>query len=169
MQTPALNTKTPASHIYHQTWQSALRIYLGSLVFAAGIMLLIGRAIHMAWGSTIFLLAVLTVTRWFRRGRGASLHVTPEGFTYRSMGLWFSARWTDVARIGPAPYAAVRWLYGETLVVPGGVVPLHSPMFGTYADRWPRCVPLAWFAPQWRTSALGDDIRQYAPWLIEAR
>jgi len=92
-----------------------------------------------------------------------TLLVSPDGIEYHLPQRTITADWRDVERIGYLHNRWRRWQIGEGLWLTGYRVTVGLPTTWRFADAF---VPLEWLVPDWRASALGDDIRRYAPWLI---
>jgi len=88
-----------------------------------------------------------------------TLIVTPERFEYIAGRRRFWAYWDTVETVTRLPLHRSGLVVGEGLLLRA---------LGPKQRLANRFIPLAGFDKHWRTGALGDDIRQYAPWLMEA-
>jgi len=109
---------------------------------------------------------VINLFRGARSDTHIMLTLSPEGIAYQIPARTITANWQDVERVGCLHSLLWRRQIGEGLWLTGYRVTDGSPTRWMFADAF---VPLAWFDQDWRNGALGDDIRQYAPWLFEGR
>ncbi len=101
-----------------------------------------------------------------------TLTITPEGVLYRRPGRSTWAVWSDIEALRPWSRGYYGWTAGEGLVIRsdafsplgarrGGLFSRYFiPLFSRYF------IPLECFAPRWRESPLGEDVRRCAPWLF---
>ncbi len=96
--------------------------------------------------------------------RTTTLTVTLDGIGYRRSGRYSWVLWQDIEAIRPWSRGYYGWAAGEGLVIRATILsPSGSPHRRTFSRYF---IPLEWFAPQWRESPLGEEIRRYAPWLF---
>jgi len=92
------------------------------------------------------------------------LTVTPTAFEYAAAGRRYWLYWSQVESMRRSSALGALVWGRDGLRLP------HKPYIriGTrHFNGWRGFVPLEWFAVDWRHSPLGDDIRRYAPWLLE--
>lgn len=97
----------------------------------------------------------------------ARIEIGPNGLSYTRIFRAINAHWADVESITRWVDLPIIWLSSEGLLLRPR--PRYRPLWWLtkVQDRYRRFVPIDEFAPRWRESPVGDDIRRYAPWLID--
>ncbi len=167
-----LPPETEVRHVYRPSLR--YRGYLLSILFDAimifAVYVVIGMLLspHRSWqGAAINGLVFALISSWVtvvRRARSTWLIVTPDTFEFTIIGPPYWEYWREVERIGHSLLPQSLLTRGEGLILPR--IPPGQVRLRSVRSYW-RFVPLTWFAPDWRHSPLGDDIRRYAPWLVE--
>ncbi len=96
--------------------------------------------------------------------RTTTLTVTPDGIGYRRSVRYSWVLWQDIEAVRPWSRGYYGWVTGEGLVIRANALsPSGSPQRRTFSRYF---IPLECFAPRWRESPLGEDVRHYAPGLF---
>lgn len=96
--------------------------------------------------------------------RRTTLTVTPDGVGYRRSYRDTWVLWQDIEAIRPWSRGYYGWTVGEGLVIRANALSLPGSRPRRTFSRY--FIPLECFAPRWRESPLGEDVRRYAPWLM---
>jgi len=93
-----------------------------------------------------------------------TLTITPDGVLYQRPGRSTWVVWSDIEAVRPWSRGYYGWISGEGLVIRANALsPSGSPKRRTFSRSF---IPLECFAPRWRESPLGEDVRRDAPWLF---
>jgi len=154
-----------ATHTYRLSLRSTR--YRTSLIYriVGACVLVIGLVVVWHPAGTVggVVVFVLSLIRSLASDTRMTFALSPDGIEYRTLQRTITAQWQEVERIRQLRNLVQRWQAGDGLWLVRYRVTDGSPTRWMFADAF---VPLAWFDQDWRDGVLGDDIRQYAPWLF---
>jgi hypothetical protein len=154
---------------YSLTKRVKWKMGLGSIFFAfgAGILacsLIFQRSFNL-WGSFLILLCIVTtIATGIARLYDAffeNISVDENGIKYTCVNYKVAAKWVDLKRIGDFRTSRIHSIEGIYLTDHEHIVPAWT----DFVDK--NFIPVSLFDDNWRTSDLGQQIKQYAPHLFQ--
>lgn len=99
------------------------------------------------------------------------LVTSPQGLEYHILGRGSRASWTEVVRIGIVPLdeRQPEGLSGEGIIIRSEIAPSAPVRSRPDNGMFLWYIPLQPFGWHWRETALGREIAQYAPHLLNAQ
>ncbi|HET6313114.1 MAG TPA: hypothetical protein VFH60_04710 [Chloroflexia bacterium] len=100
----------------------------------------------------------------YRQATSVYLVTSPEGIEFHTHGNMRDALWSEITSIGPVP--SYNGYYVEGLIIRSKVAPSGLPSAHQEQGWFHWSVPLQPFGWYWKATGLGEEIRRYAPHLL---
>lgn len=127
-------------------------LYRGESAIVGGLLALIGGVqLLLAWGNLQLINTLKIVT-------------SPEQLEFYSPGVAISTSWDNLERVGLTKRRFTN-VPNESLFLRNPPTQKITPFFKVFQKAPEKQIPLSMFS-DWRTSELGEEIKQYAPHLF---
>lgn len=165
------DTVSPAEmhHVYQASYQNPSYLRSRTITWVIGFVLYFALQVpshswHGAFISAIIYSLVVIAFSRLANTQFPQIIVTAEAFEYATGWKHYRCYWSQVESLRRSSTLGALVWGRDGLRLP------HKPYIRIgprHFNGWRGFVPLEWFAVDWRHSPLGDDIRRYAPWLLE--
>jgi hypothetical protein len=103
----------------------------------------------------------------YRGATSVYLVTSPEGIEFHTHGRMRDALWSEITSIGPVP--SHSGYYVEGFIIRSKVAPSALPAVHQEQGWFHWYIPLQPFGWYWKATGLGEEIRRYAPHLLNTQ